>query len=169
MKELWVLLAGVAVVLPAVGGCEHRSVRQSTVAEAVRDYDLAYEAALEVMSRYFVIRQADRARGIVVAMAVPNSDGRMGKAKTEVSAKIFASRLGGYDVEVRATNFMELSEPYALSSKTPRYEWQQASFDSNLEAKLLNEINALRMDGQRAAYQNKFLETPEDAFAPPVN
>jgi len=160
-----------ALTLFGFSGCASNSVRRgdTSVSSAVKDYDLAYKAMLEVMSRHFLIREANRASGIVTAMPIHNSDGRMGKAKTEVSAKVFASPRGGYDIEVRARNFVELSEPYTLSSRTPRYEWHETSFDNNLEAQLLNEINLVRFKGQQAAYENTFLETPKDAYAPPVN
>jgi hypothetical protein len=159
MKDVWVLFAAVVVML-AAAGCSRRVRTESDIQALVKDYDKTWQAVDTVMSKHFMITEKDKHEGLVRAAPVRN-DGRMGQAETRVSARIFPSKGGGYEVEVRAVNCIEVSEPYALSDKTARYQWVPVGFDQRLQTELLNEIDRVRYEGREAAYQNKFLESPE--------
>ena len=159
MKER-IISAVVLMTMLAAIGCGRGARSSRNVESLVRDYTRTWRAVHTVMSKHFLIKSANESRGLIVAVPLRN-DGRMGQAETRVSAKILASKTG-YDVEIRATNYVEISEPRALSSKTPRYEWTPVSFDQRLQTQLLNEIDELRYEGMRAEYENKFLESPKE-------
>jgi|GEM_PF-5567123 len=160
MKER-IIPALVLMTMLAAIGCGRSARSSRNVESLVRDYNRTWKAVHTVMSKHFLIKSASESKGLIVAVPLRN-DGRMGQAETRVSAKIFASKTGGYNVEIRAANYVEISEPRALSSKTPRYEWTPVSFDQRLQTQLLNEIDELRYDGMRAEQENKFLESPKE-------
>ncbi|TFG62281.1 MAG: hypothetical protein E4H28_07850 [Gemmatimonadales bacterium] len=167
MKDIMKLFVLALIPLLFALGCT-RSPRTATdVQLLVRDYDATWDAVFAVMSRHFLIAEASRSNGIVQAAPVRN-DGRMGQAETRVSARIFPARSGGYDVEIRAVNYLEISEPYNLSSRTPRYDWVMVGFDQKLQAELLNEIDTVRYEGRSAARQNAFLQSPEEPVITPA-
>ena len=128
--------------------------------QLVRDYDRIWKATETVMSRHFQVTWTDRSDGVIKAKPLRN-DGRMGTAEMRVSARIVPSPTGGFDVEVRAVNYIEVSEPRVLSKKTARYEWLPVSFDKRLETQLLNEIDDVRFEGRRAGYETKFMASPK--------
>jgi len=156
-----IILAIALMIMPTAIGCGRRAREGRDIQSLIRDYNRTWEAVRTVMARHFLIKTADKNKGLIIAAPLRN-DGRMGQAETRVSAKIFPSKTGGYDVEIRAANYVEISEPSALSSKTPRYEWTPVSFDQRLQTQLLNEIDDLRYEGARPQYDNKFLESPKE-------
>ena len=169
MKDSCALAAVALLSAVVIGGCAAPTptVKDSNVQSLVTDYDSTWKAMCVVMSKHFLIKHSDRSEGIVVAAPIRN-DGRMGQAETRVSAKIFASESGGYDVEVRAQSYVDISEPRALINKTPRYEWQPTGFDSKLETQLRNEIDDMRFEGRKPAHENKFLESPREEASLPL-
>ena len=159
----WQTVGTVALAVLALAGCARE--RKATVQELASDYQNTWKAMSEVMSRHYPIRQSDPRKGEIVAAEVYN-DGRQGHGKTVVKAKIFPSQFGGYDVEVRATEYWEISEPYGLSDKTPRQDWRPASFNTVIEAKIRNEINDLRFQGQKPGETHKFMQLPDGEIPP---
>jgi len=162
MKDLLIVSAIALGLMAAAAGCGRTERIDSDVRALVRHYDRTWNAVAQVMSDHFLIKTTDKSEGLVIAAPLRN-DGRMGQAETRVSAKIFPSRTGGYEVEIRAAQYVEISEPRALSNKTPRYTWAPVSFDKKLETQLLNEIDNLRYGGRKPKYENKFLESPGEA------
>jgi len=166
MKELAALwLFSTATVLLA--GCASRPVNPASVERHIQDYDRTWKAVEAVMSQHFLIRYSDRSEGTIVSAPI-RSDGRMANAKTVVRARITASKDGGYDVEVRAENYIETSEPAALSRRTQDYQWQPAGFDKRLETQLLREIDELRFNGKQSPHRNTFLESPDESVELPT-
>jgi len=143
-----------------LAGCASRTVNPASVERHIQDYNRTWSAVEDVMSKHFLIRYAERSEGTIVSAPI-RSDGRMASAMTVVRARILASKDGGYDVEVRAENYIETSEPAALSKQTQNYHWQPAGFDKRLETQLLREIDEARFNGKQAAHRNTFLESPD--------
>lgn len=169
MKCLRIIPAMALLLMLAAAGCGRSARDKSDVQTLMRNRKKTWDAMRTVMARHFLIKTADRSKGMIEAAPLRN-DGRMAQAETRILAKIFSSPRGGYDVEVLASNYINVSEPYALSKKLPRYQWAVVSFDQRLQTQLLNEIDKLRFEGRMAAYDNKFLESPrEAAYAPPAN
>ena len=135
--------------------------REMDFGKLVRDYDRIWQATGTVMSRHFQVTWTDKSEGVIKAKPLRN-DGKMGSAEMRVSARIVPSPTGGFDVEVRAVNYIEVSEPRALSKKTARYEWLPVSFDKRLETQLLNEIDDVRFEGARAGSEMKFMASPKE-------
>jgi len=163
MRKSYLLLVLALVAAVPLAGCAPtaRRARDTNVQSLVADYENTWKAMYGVMSSHFLIKHSSRSEGAIEAVEVRN-DGRQGQAETRVSAKIFPSARGGYDVEVRAANYMDISEPVALSKKHPRYDWRCVGYDSKLETQLRNEIDDVRFEGKTAAFQNAFLESPRE-------
>jgi len=168
MRKSCLLLVLALLAAVPLGGCAPtaRRARDTNVQSLVADYDNTWKAMYDVMARHFLVEHSSRSEGVIDAVEVRN-DGRQGQAETRVSAKIFPSSRGGYDIEVRARNYVELSEPVAFSSKTPRYEWNCVGFDSKLETQLRNEIDAVRFQGKAPRYENAFLQSPREEIPVP--
>ena len=161
MKDSIAIIAVVLAVCVLAGCRQSSDSTRSDIQARLRDYDDTWQAVCTVMANHFQIARADRSEGVVEAMPIRN-DGKMAHGETIVRAMIMPRKGTGYDVEVRATERIEVSEPYALRSGTPRYEWVPVGFDKRIETELLNEIDSVRFSGEQAAHQNKFLEIPEE-------
>ena len=161
MKRLYLASAVALLAAFLVTGCSApgRAGGDSTERLLVADYEKTWDAMYTVMQKHFKVMHKSRSEGVVEAAPVRN-DGKQGQAETRVSAKIFPNKRGGYDVEVRACNYIEISEPYALSGRIGRYEWRQVGYDSPLETRLRNEIDSVRYQGLTHEYQNQFMESP---------
>jgi len=111
-----------------LAGCASRPVNPASVERDIQDYSRTWKAVEEVMSRHFLIRYSDRWEGTIVSAPI-RSDGRMANAKTIVRARILASKDGGYDVEVRAENYIETtgSPPVSISASKHGFSGKSTS------------------------------------------
>jgi len=170
MKHLCYVVA-VGGLLASIGGCASSGQytgQDTDVQPHMTDYQATWDAVHQVMSDHFLVSYANRHEGVVVAAPLKN-DGRMGKAETRVKARIVPAKYG-YDVEIRAENWIDVSQPRVLGKKTAPYEWVNVAFDDRLEAALRNEIDEHRFGGRTAREQNMFLESPRESVpAPPGN
>jgi hypothetical protein len=158
MRHRFPAACAVLILVVCCVGCAARPQAQGqNVQDLVTDYDTAWKAVCKVMSRHFLISSADEDEGVVRAVAVRNA-GKTANARTDIVAKVFKAEHGRWEVEVRATQYIETSEPHNLSDRTPRYQWQKAGFDKALENKLLREIERERFGEARAAHKNRFLD-----------
>jgi len=98
-------------------------------------------AAEKVLGRHFVITGVDKAHGVVGAASVVRAN-TFTKYRTRAEARIYPVGLRVYDVQVRVTNELEISEPSLLGRGQPGYDWRAMGFDHVLEAALMTEVQA---------------------------
>ena len=166
MKSLYLASAVALLAALMITGCAApgHPGRAGNVQSLVADYEKTWDATYSVMQKHFLIKHKNRTEGILEAAEVRN-DGKQGQAETRVSARILPNAHGGYDVEVRAGNYIEVSEPHILANKVSRYDWKIVGYDSALEARLRNEIDAVRYQGKKPAYENTFMESPKSEIS----
>jgi len=162
VKNIRTVALIVLVSVLAAIGCLRRVRHDMDSQQLVTDYDRIWQAMGTVMTRHFQVTWADKAEGVIKAKPL-RSDGKMGPGELRVSARIVPSPAGGFDVEVRAVNYIDISEPRALSKKTVPYDLVPVSFDTTLQAQLLDEIDDVRFEGRRAGYESKSLASPKEA------
>ena len=129
MKKLLPLVAAGLCLL--AGGCQEYS----------RSYLYALNAAQTVLARHFVVTGVDRAHGVVDASSLVNAN-LYTKYRTRAQARVYPLGNGLYDVEMRVTNELELSEVSALGAAQPPHDWRAVGFDHVLEAALMAEVQA---------------------------
>ncbi|MFC1806040.1 hypothetical protein ACFL09_03575, partial [Planctomycetota bacterium] len=103
-------------------------------------------AAQKVLGRHFVITGVDKPHGVVGASSVVRAN-IFTKYRTRAEARVFPVGLRAYDVQMRVTNELEVSEPSALGRGQPGYDWRAVGFDHVLEAALMTEVQA-ELQGQ---------------------
>ena len=97
--------------------------------------------AEKVLGRHFMITGVDKAHGVVGASSVVRAN-TFTKYRTRAEARVFPVGLRVYDVQVRVTNELELSQPSMLGRGQPGYDWRAVGFDQVLEAALMAEVQA---------------------------
>ena len=129
--------------------------------------DRLWAASLQVMRQHFLVRHAEKSRGRILADSRISS--RTGpKTRSKAESRLLRDGEGFWDVEVRVTNQVEISEPTSMGRHQPRYQWQSAGFDHDAEAKLANEIKEAAF-GKGKGLPSKFMTgtSPEGKKYPP--
>ena len=125
------------LALPA-GACTSPPVYQ-TYATAFGDYDRVFDATVQTLDKYSLLREVDRETGTVVGEMKP--DGRFfDPTRREIVARILR-RENYNEVQVRVVYSVEEGEPVGREGYAPTYQWRRLDFDKDLELKLSNEIN----------------------------
>ncbi len=136
----------------------------------------AMAAAEKVLARHFVVTGIDKAHGVVGASSVVRANA-FTKYRTRAQATVFPVGQRTYDVQIRVTNELEMSEPSLLGRGQPAYDWRAVGFDHVLEAALMTELQA-ELQGQSVSavppgYSGFLKPSPpklrhRDLFKPPI-
>ncbi|HUT37235.1 MAG TPA: tetratricopeptide repeat protein [Planctomycetota bacterium] len=133
--------AAVGLVVVAVLGCQHTW-------QSLDQYPGAYmrvmDAARAVLARHYVVTNVDRAHGFVEASSIVRAN-MITKYRTKATARVFQVGPGAYDVEMRVTNELELSEPSLMGRGQPPHDWRAVGFDHLAETALMAEVQAQMM------------------------
>jgi len=101
----------------------------------------AVGAAEVVLARHYVVTNVDRVHGIVEASSIVKAN-LVTKHRAKAVARVFQINENAYDVEVRVTNELELSEASPGGRGQPPHDWRAVGFDHVAEAMLMGEVQA---------------------------
>ncbi len=104
-------------------------------------YMRVMDAARSVLARHYAIADVDRAHGLVTATSIVRAN-LATKFRTKAVARVYVTGDGTYDVEMRVTNELELSEPSLMGGGQPPYDWRAVGFDHLAETALMAEVQA---------------------------
>lgn len=149
-------MRGVIVSLLSVGicffvlGCSSAPVETNTDhyyysdGPTPEDKQKLWDGMVAVLGRHFVIRESIFREGVIVATSRVHHHGTR-KTRSKVTAKIIQDEEGYFQPMVRVTEQVDISVPRPMNptGTQPQYEWIRVRNNPNLEAKLVNEINAV--------------------------
>lgn len=123
------------------------------------DKQKLWDGMVTVLGRHFVIRESIFREGVIVATSRVNHHGTR-KTRSKVTAKIIQDEEGYFQPMVRVTEQVDISVPRPVNptGTQPQYEWIRVRNNPNLEAKLVNEINAVVYG--RTSFQPNFFIGP---------
>lgn len=110
------------------------------------EYLKTMAAAQKVLGRHFVVTDVDKPHGVIAASSIVRAN-VFTKYRSRAQATVIPVGVGTYDVQVRVTNELEISEPSLLGRGQPGYDWRAVGFDHVLEAALMTEVQA-ELQGQ---------------------
>ncbi|MBM4037485.1 MAG: hypothetical protein FJ290_03140 [Planctomycetes bacterium] len=131
----------VCLVVVAVAGCQSAWQRLDQYSAS---YMRVMDAAQAVLARRYVVTAVDRAHGIIEASSIVRAN-MITKYRTKATARVFQTGDGTYDVEMRVTNELELSEPSLMGRGQPPHDWRAVGFDHLAETALRAEVQAQMM------------------------
>ncbi|MEK7486039.1 MAG: hypothetical protein AABZ60_17080, partial [Planctomycetota bacterium] len=123
------------------------------------DKQKLWDAMVAVLGRYFVIRESIFREGVIVATSRVTHHGSQ-KTRAKVTGKIIQDEEGYFQPMVRVNEQIDISSPRPMNptGSQPQYEWIRVRNNSNLEAKLVNEINVLAYG--RKGFSSEFFLGP---------
>ncbi len=131
----------VCLVVVATAGCQSTWQRLD---QYPPPYMRVMDAAQAVLARRYVVTAVDRAHGIIEASSIVRAN-MITKYRTKATARVYQTGEGAYDVEMRVTNELELSEPSLMGRGQPPHDWRAVGFDHLAETALMAEVQAQMM------------------------
>ncbi len=102
-------------------------------------YNKLWDASLKVMKARFFVRYASKTGRRIVAES-PLRVRMLDKSRQKVEARIVRDEDFYWDVEVRVTNQVDVSQATSMTRYSPKYDWRAVTFDHDMEAELVNAI-----------------------------
>ncbi|MFW6161498.1 MAG: tetratricopeptide repeat protein [Planctomycetota bacterium] len=99
------------------------------------------DASERVLERHFIVTGVDKVHGVIDASSVVRAN-VFTKYRTRAEARVYPVGKRVYDVQIRVTNELEVSEPSMLGRGQPGFDWRAVGFDHVLEAALMTEVQA---------------------------